>query len=125
MPTNSFDNFYLSWTPERSKLKRPYYLTFANALEADIISGKLAAGTKLPPQRELADFLDINFTTVTQAYNLCRERNLIYGITGKGTFVSPQTEKKRIVPVWKNAVPDRTRTGQRFRSNQNADHRSQ
>ncbi len=94
MPTNSFDNFYLSWTPERSKLKRPYYLTLANALEADIISGKLAAGTKLPPQRELADFLDINFTTVTQAYNLCRERNLIYGITGKGTFVSPQTEKK-------------------------------
>ena len=101
MPTNSFDNFYLSWTPERSKLKRPYYLTLANALEADIISGKLAAGTKLPPQRELADFLDINFTTVTQAYNLCRERNLIYGITGKGTFVSPQTEKKESFPFGK------------------------
>ena len=101
MPTNSFDNFYLSWTPERSKLKRPYYLTLANALEADIISGTLAAGTKLPPQRELADFLDINFTTVTQAYNLCRERNLIYGITGKGTFVSPQTEKKESFPSGK------------------------
>jgi DNA-binding GntR family transcriptional regulator len=58
-------------------------------LEADIISGKLSAGTKLPPQRELADYLDINFTTVTLAYNLCRDRQLIYGVTGKGTFVSP------------------------------------
>ena len=89
MPTNSFDNFYLSWTPDRKKLKRPLYLTLANLLEADIVSGSLAAGSKLPPQRELADFLDINFTTVTQAYNLCRERKLIYGVTGKGTFVSP------------------------------------
>ena len=89
MPTNSFDNFYLSWTPEREKIKRPYYLTIANALEADIVSGKLVSGTKLPPQRELADYLDLNFTTVTQAYNLCRERKLIYGVTGKGTFVSP------------------------------------
>ena len=95
MPTNSFDNFYLSWTPERSKLKRPYYLTLANALEADIISGKLAAGTKLPPQRELADFLDINFTTVTQAYNLCRERNLIYGITGKDFSEYKEEEEKK------------------------------
>lgn len=89
MPTNSFDSFYLSWTPERSRLKRPFYLTLANALEADIVSGKLAPGTRLPPQRELADYLDLNFTTVTQAYNLCRERKLIYGMTGKGTFVSP------------------------------------
>ena len=89
MPTNSFENFYLSWTPDKSKLKRPYYLTLANALEADIVSGRLASGTKLPPQRELADYLDLNFTTVTCAYNLCRERKLIYGITGRGTFVSP------------------------------------
>lgn len=89
MPVNSFNNFQLGWVPDKSKLKRPYYLTLANALEADIVSGKLASGSKLPPQRELADYLDLNFTTVTQAYNLCRERKLIYGVTGKGTFVAP------------------------------------
>ena len=89
MPTNSFTDFFLSWTPEKKLLSRPYYLSLANALETDIVSGKLAAGTKLPPQRELADFLDINFTTVTQAYNLLREKNLIYGVIGRGTFVSP------------------------------------
>ena len=89
MPTNSFADFFLSWTPDKKLLTRPYYLALANALEADIVSGKLASGTKLPPQRELADFLDINFTTVTQAYNLLREKNLIYGVIGRGTFVSP------------------------------------
>ena len=99
MPTNSFDHFYLNWTPDKSKLKRPYYLTLANSLEADIVSGKLASGTKLPPQRELADYLDLNFTTVTQAYNLCRERQLIYGVTGKGTFVSPLPGKNIISPT--------------------------
>ena len=99
MPTNSFDHFYLSWVPDKNKLKRPYYLTLANALEADIVSGKLTSGTKLPPQRELADYLDLNFTTVTQAYNLCRERNLIYGVTGKGTFVSPLPGKHIIQPA--------------------------
>jgi DNA-binding transcriptional MocR family regulator len=89
MPINSFNNFHLSWIPNKKNLKRLVYLALANMLEADIISGKLSAGTKLPPQRELADYLDINFTTVTLAYNLCRDRQLIYGVTGKGTFVSP------------------------------------
>lgn len=89
MPVNSFKNYFLSWTPDPEKLERPCYLSIANLLENDIRSGKLAPGTKLPPQRELADYLDINFTTVTRAYNLCRERQLIYGSTGKGTFVSP------------------------------------
>ncbi|MBR2363770.1 MAG: PLP-dependent aminotransferase family protein [Lentisphaeria bacterium] len=96
MPVNSFNHFLLSWMPDKSKLKRPYYLTVANALEADIVSGKLASGTRLPPQRELADFLDLNFTTITQAYDLCRERKLIYGVTGRGTFVSPLPGKNII-----------------------------
>ncbi|MBE6376441.1 MAG: PLP-dependent aminotransferase family protein [Lentisphaerae bacterium] len=89
MPVNSFKNYFLSWTPEVKKLSRPCYLAIANLLEQDIRSGRLAPGTKLPPQRELADYLDINFTTVTRAYNLCRERQLIYGSMGRGTFVAP------------------------------------
>lgn len=88
MPVNSFKNYFLSWVPSVSELSRPCYLAIANLLEQDIRSGKLAPGTKLPPQRELADYLDINFTTVTRAYNLCRERQLIYGSAGRGTFVA-------------------------------------
>ena len=88
MSVNSFEHYFLSWTPDRENLPRPYYLALANQLENDIRSGKLAPGTQLPPQRELADYLGVNFTTVTRAYDLCKERNLIYGITGRGSFVS-------------------------------------
>ncbi len=91
LPVNSFDDHPLSWTPDRGAFAAgPVYLSLAAALEDDIRSGALAAGTKLPPQRELADFLDIDFTTVTRAYGVCREKGLIYGVTGRGTFVAAE-----------------------------------
>ena len=56
MPFNSFLNYPMSWKPERSRLKRPIYLSLAEQLEKDIAAGFLPPDTKLPPQRELADF---------------------------------------------------------------------
>ena len=92
MPVNNFASFPLSWGVPRSELVYPQYLSLAAALERDIRSGLLLAGTKLPPQRMLADYLDLNFTTVTRAYDLCREKGLIYGEPGRGTFVAPQLQ---------------------------------
>lgn len=89
MPVNSFENYPMSWKPQKSTLKKPYYLSIAAGLEADILSGKLPADTKLPPQRELADFLDLNLSTITRAYKLCELKGLLYAVTGKGTFVAP------------------------------------
>lgn len=83
----------LSWQPDRRQLKSPYYKSLADLLEAQIRSGALTSGAKLPPQRELADYLGLHFTTVTRAYDECKRRNLIYGVTGSGTFVSPQAVK--------------------------------
>ncbi len=91
MPINNYGLFPLSWTISKEDLTYPQYLSLAAALERDIKSGDLPAGTKLPPQRILADYLDLNFTTVTRAYDLCREKGLIYGETGRGTFVAPQS----------------------------------
>jgi DNA-binding transcriptional MocR family regulator len=88
MPINSFENYPMSWKPDKSKLKRPFYLSIAQALEHDITNGFLLPGTKLPPQRELADFLDVNFTTITRSYKICELKGLIYAVTGRGTFVS-------------------------------------
>ena len=93
MPFNSFLNYPMSWKPERSRLKRPVYLSLAEQLEKDIAAGFLPPGTRLPPQRELADFLDINFTTVTRAYRLCELKGLIYAVTGSGTFIAPNAAK--------------------------------
>ena len=89
MPVNSFANYRMNWKPRREELRAPLYLSLAALLERDILSGALPRGIRLPPQRELADWLDIDFTTVTRAFTICRDKNLIYGITGRGTFVSP------------------------------------
>ena len=89
MPVNSFDDYPMSWTPDREDLKFPLYYSLADLMERDIKSGKLSANTKLPPQRELADYLDLNLSTITKAYKLCEMRGLIHAVTGKGTFVTP------------------------------------
>ena len=91
MPINDYARFPLSWVPKHTPLETPQYLALAAALERDILSGVLPVGTKLPPQRALADYLDLHFTTVTRAYDLCREKGLIYGEVGRGTFVAPRS----------------------------------
>ena len=58
MPINSFNDYVLTWKPDRRRLKRPIYQSLSQQLEQDIADGSLPPGTKLPPQRELADFLD-------------------------------------------------------------------
>ena len=89
MPVNSFENYPMSWKPQRSDLEKPYYISLAARLERDILEGRLPENTKLPPQRELADYLDLNLSTITRAYKLCELKGLLYAVTGKGTFVSP------------------------------------
>jgi DNA-binding transcriptional MocR family regulator len=89
MPVNSFDGYPMTWKPDKTQLTTPLYLSIANLLEYDIINGYLAPNTKLPPQRELADYLDINLSTITRAFKICELKGLIYATTGKGTFVSP------------------------------------
>lgn len=89
MPVNSFENYPMSWKPVLDKTKKtPIYLLLADLLKQDILGGKLTPGTKLPPQRELADFLDIHLSTVTRAFKLCEQRGLICSVMGSGTFVS-------------------------------------
>lgn len=88
MPINSYDNYQLSWRPDRSLLKRPLYQSLIQLLEEDILSGKLQRNTRLPSQRELADFLDINFTTVGQAYKYGVKKGLLYTNIGSGTYIS-------------------------------------
>jgi DNA-binding transcriptional MocR family regulator len=103
MPVNSFDNYPMSWKPDKNVLKRPYYQSIASLLEHDIKNGFLAPGTKLPPQRELADFLDLNFTTITRAYKICEERGVIYAITGSGTYVAPNASRSITISKDKTA----------------------
>ncbi len=65
----------------------PVYLAILKALETAIREGELHPGDRLPPQRTVAAKLGVDFTTVTRAYTAARERGLVEGTVGRGTFV--------------------------------------
>ncbi len=88
MSINVFTDYPLSWRPDREKLHRPIYLSLIEQMQDDIKTGKLLPGTKLPSQRELADFLDIGFSTVTRAYKVSQQQGITYGKVGQGTFIA-------------------------------------
>ena len=88
MPVNSFDNYYMSWTPVLQKGSGSYVTQLIEQLQADIANRKLLPGTKLPPYRELADYLDVNLSTVTRAFKIGREKGLLSGTVGSATYVS-------------------------------------
>lgn len=89
MPVNSFENYPMSWKPviDRNS-KTPLYIALADILKNDILEGRLAPGTKLPPQRELADYLDVHLSTITRAFRICEQRGLVCSVIGRGTFIS-------------------------------------
>ncbi len=65
----------------------PVYLEITRALEADVRSGRLRAGDRLPPHRDLAASLGVNVGTVSRAYAEARRRGLVRGEVGRGTYV--------------------------------------
>lgn len=77
----------ISWVPRIQNSGQAKYKQIALCIEKDIRDGRLKTGFRLPPQRIIAQYLEINHSTVTRAYKICEEKGLIKGITGKGTFV--------------------------------------
>ena len=76
------------WTPDLSRSDKPRYMALADAIESDILDGLLPAGTRLPPQRRLADRLRIDFTTVARGYVEAQKRGLLVSHVGRGSFVA-------------------------------------
>src|SRR6266571_5106146 len=87
------------WIPDLSTSDKQRYLAIADALAADIGAGRLAVGDRLPPQRKLAERLDIDFTTVAHGYVEARKRGLIESKVGQGTFVREKPRPRRAQPT--------------------------
>jgi DNA-binding transcriptional MocR family regulator len=77
------------WIPE-FQTAGPHYLAIADALEADVASGRIRAGTRLLPQRELAQKLRLSVGTVSKGYAEAERRGLISSEVGRGTYVLRQ-----------------------------------
>lgn len=66
----------------------PKYERLAQALERAIAGGRLRPGERLPAIRALSRRLDVSAATVVAAYGLLRDRGLVSGQVGRGTYVT-------------------------------------
>lgn len=76
-----------NWLPDLTSTEGPLYVRIAEATERDIKVGRLTDGAKLPPQRDIAYDMGVTIGTISRAYNLLRERGLVSGEVGRGTYV--------------------------------------
>ncbi len=77
-----------NWLPNLDEGDGPIYLRLADSIESAISDGTLLAGSKLPPQRNLAFDLGVTIGTIGRAYALIHERGLVSGEVGRGTYVN-------------------------------------
>ena len=77
-----------NWMPDLAAGSGPLYVRLADQIEDGIAHGELPNGAKLPPQRNLAFDIGVTIGTVGRAYALARERGLVTGEVGRGTYVS-------------------------------------
>ena len=75
------------WSPRLPDSDSPIYGRIADALERDVRSGMLIAGSQLPTHRDLARTLGITPVTVTRAYAEAARRGIVESSIGRGTFV--------------------------------------
>ena len=83
-----------NWQPNLSKIGKPRYLAIADAIAEDIRNGRLGPSDRLPPQRKLARYLDVDFTTVARGYVEAQRRGLIESRVGHGTFVRASSKRR-------------------------------
>ena len=77
----------------------PLYQQIESYLRQGILSGSLAADTRLPASRQLAHDLGVNRLTVENAYAELETDGLIYSRMGSGTYVLPPNP---ILPIPKD-----------------------
>src|SRR5512146_2006491 len=75
---------HLDRTPSRDGLTRQIY----TQPRAAILDGRLRAGDRLPPSRDLARDLGVARLTVATAYEWLSAEGYVYGRVGAGTFVA-------------------------------------
>lgn len=71
-----------------SDSSRPLFEQVAASVRADVLTGRLGPGDRLPAAKELAGALEINLHTVLRAYQQLRDEGLVDLRRGRGAVVS-------------------------------------
>src|SRR5438552_11135615 len=83
---------------------RPFYRRLVEIIENGIGRGAVAAGCRLPPERDLARVLGISRATVVSAYRELEARGLLRGYVGRGTFVSAKPDAASAPFAWRGKI---------------------
>ena len=75
------------------------YLRLADAVAAEIASGALKPGDRLPPQRSFAYERKIAVSTASRVYTELLRRGLVVGEVGRGTFISGEARRGVAAPT--------------------------
>ncbi|AJT65625.1 hypothetical protein T261_3965 [Streptomyces lydicus] len=70
---------------------RPPYQQVADIIRAEIRSGRIKPGERLPSYRELQDRFDIANMTARSALQVLRDEGLVQTVHGRGSFVTDYT----------------------------------
>lgn len=71
---------------------KPIYEQISSQVRAQILSGALEPGERLPSIRALADGLGVSVITTKRAYSDLEGEGLVETVQGKGCFVSQQNK---------------------------------
>ena len=92
----------------------PLYLQIVTQIRDLISRGVLKIGDRLPANRELAESLGVNRTTVSNAYGELEADGLITSHIGRGTFISAVPQKPEAAApvlvspiVWDSLLADK------------------
>lgn len=80
--------------PIRHDDPRPPFQQLADDLRTAIADGDLAAGQRLPSNRDLAEQYGIAPMTVQSAVRVLRDEGLVVAQQGRGTFVHPDAQAR-------------------------------
>lgn len=92
----------------------PIYEQLYNKIVELIIKGVLTENSQLPSIRALAKELGVNPNTVVKAYSQLERDEIIYSLTGRGSFVAKVNDditKKSIFQEFDNVVAKALQTG--------------
>ena len=67
---------------------RPIYMQIIDIIKADIITGKIKGGDKMPSVREFSETFKVNPNTVQRVFTELEREGITYSKRGVGTFVS-------------------------------------
>lgn len=97
------------WNPIVSIGDRPKYVALVETIEADVLSGILKPGDRLPSNRELGEMFGVTVATVTKAMAEAGRRGIVDARVGSGTYVcetpTPTEAKQGVLDLATGTLP--------------------